>query len=493
MTQAQAKQQLESAEVDFVTVANVLDSIPHDSPLAKIVNHKVPTAIKAPVEKDSRHKEIRSDEFWHSIPAYQDVSITEFLDYRFQYKKSITSKRGLEAFLQCVADQKFVDDVRKSLFKAPMNIRISPYILSLINWKDPYNDPIRRQYLPVASTWCPNHPHLKLDSLHEQKDSPVPGLIHRYQDKALFLALDVCPVYCRFCTRSYAIGSDTKTVEKVSFKPNIQRWNNAFAYLTSRPEIEDVVVSGGDPSMLPPKSLKYIGEMLLAIPHIRRIRFASKVLAVMPMKILTDIEWTDTLTAIVEKGRKLYKEVCLHTHINSTNEITDITRLAMNKLFERGIRVRNQSVLIRGVNDSAQAMIRLTRTLSYLNIQPYYVYQHDLVSGVEELRTSVATSMEIERHVRGSTAGFNTPTFVMDAPGGGGKRDLHSFDYYNQETGISVYRSPSVDKDKVYFYFDPLHSLSENRQNLWQNEFQQKLMIQDALKHSGLENLKIAY
>ncbi len=488
----QTTQKPQSTEIDFATVANVLDSIPNDSPLKKISGNQVPIAIKPPVDKEFTHRKFRSDDFWRLIPAYEKVSTTEFLDYRFQYKNSITSKRGLEAFLQGVADKQFVEDVRNGLLKAPMNIQISPYILSLINWKDPYNDPIRIQYLPVASTWLPNHPHLKLDSLHEQEDSPVPGLVHRYQDKALFLVLDVCPVFCRFCTRSYAIGSDTNTVEKVSLKPNIERWDNAFAYLTSRPEIEDVVISGGDTYMLPAKYLEYIGEMLLAIPHIRRIRFASKGPAVMPMKILTDIEWTDALTAIVEKGRKLYKEVCLHTHFNTTNEITNITRLAMNKLFERGIKVRNQSVLIRGVNDSPEAMIGLTRTLSYLNVQPYYVYQHDMVSGVEELRTSLATTMEIERYVRGSTAGFNTPIFVMDAPGGGGKRDLHSFDYYNQETGISVYRSPSVDKDKVYLYFDPLYSLSEEMQNLWQDDLQKELMIQDALKQSGLQNFQIA-
>ncbi len=398
----------------------------------------------------------------------------------------------METFLQEVADPAFVADVISGLKRAPMNVRISPYLLSLINWKEPYTDPIRIQFIPVASKQLPDHQRLELDALHEQQDSPVPGLVHRYRDKALFLPLDVCPVYCRFCTRSYAVGSATETVDKVSFKPNKKRWNNAFAYLASRPEIEDVVVSGGDAYMLPAHHLRYIGEMLLAIPHVRRIRFASKGPSVMPMKTLSDTLWTDTLADIVAKGRKLFKEVSLHTHFNSVNEITDITRQAMNQLFARGIKIRNQSVLIRGVNDSSQAMIDLIRMLSFMNVQPYYVYQHDMVSGVEELRTSVATTLEIERHVRGSTAGFNTPVFVNDMPGGGGKRDIHSFDYYNEETGISVYRSPSVDKDKIYLYFDPLHALSKNIQKLWQDEFNQKKMIQDALKQSGLIQFKIA-
>jgi lysine 2,3-aminomutase len=490
----EAAQKTPKLEDNITIVADVLDTIPDDSPLSDIAEHEVPEPIKKPVtQEELAHTDFKTSAFWQSIPAFRDVSEDEFLDYRFQNKQSITNKKGLEDFLTGVVDAAFIEDVKQGLAKAPMNMRISPYMLSLIDWSNPYDDPIRTQFMPVGSTQLPDHPQLKLDSLHEQQDSPVSGLVHRYHDKALFLPLDVCPVYCRFCTRSYAIGNDTETVDKVNYKPNKTRWNDAFAYLASRPEIEDVVISGGDAYMLPTHHLQYIGEMLLAIPHIRRIRFATKGPAVMPMKILSDTEWVDTLTDIVEKGRKLHKEVCLHTHFNSINEITDITRRAMNNLFERGVKVRNQCVLIRGVNDNAEAMIQLTRMLSYMNVQPYYVYQHDMVSGVEELRTSVATTLEIERTVRGSTAGFNTPIFVTDAPGGGGKRDVHSFDYYDEETGISVYRSPSVDEEKVYFYFDPLHALSEDVQKRWMDEFQQRRMIQDALKQSGLEKLKIAF
>ena len=132
-----------------------------------------------------------------------------------------------------------------------MNVRISPYAVGLTNWADPYRDPLRIQFLPVASTQLPDHPRLTLDSLHERADAPTPGLTHRYYDKALFLPLDVCPVYCRFCTRSYAIGGDTDTVQKASLTPDPKRWHAAIAYIASRPEIEDIVVSGGDLYMLP--------------------------------------------------------------------------------------------------------------------------------------------------------------------------------------------------------------------------------------------------
>jgi lysine 2,3-aminomutase len=217
------------------------------------------------------------------------------------------------------------------------------------------------------------------------------------------------------------------------------------------------------------------------MPNIRRMRIATKGPAVMPQKLLTDHAWTDALTRIVEKGRKLHKEVVLHTHFNHPNEITGITEDAMNKLLERGIVVRNQSVLQRGVNDSPETMTKLVKRMGHLNVHAYYVYVHDLVTGVEDLRTSVDTAIFIEKHVRGSTAGFNTPTFVVDAPGGGGKRDAHSFEYYDRETGISVYQAPSVKPGQYFLYFDPLHQLSTAAQRRWADPLEHEHMIQAAL------------
>ncbi|MCB0729710.1 MAG: KamA family radical SAM protein [Ignavibacteriae bacterium] len=441
---------------------------------------------------DLVHRKFLDYGFWEKIPYFKNVSKEEFMDTKYQNQNSATKVDHLDELLEDLVSQEFLNDVRKGMEQTPMNLRLSPYILSLINWDDPYNDPLRIQFIPVASTSLEDHPKLSLDSLHEQADSPTSGLVHRYFDKALFLPLDVCPVYCRFCTRSYAIGSDTDLVTKYSFKPVPKKWNEAFAYIASRPEIEDIVVSGGDAYMLTPARLKQIGELLLDIPHVRRIRFATKGPAVMPMKILVDKEWTKAIIDIVELGRKMGKEVVIHTHFNSPNEITAITNEAMTYLFKQGVTVRNQSVLIRGVNDNVEDMTHLIRKLSYMNVQPYYVYQHDMVKGVEALRTKVADSVELELAVRGITAGFNTPLFVTDAPGGGGKRDLHSYDYYNQTTGISVYRSPSVDEDKVYLYFDPIDLLPEEGQKLWQDRNKHQEMIQEALIKSGNKELNPA-
>jgi lysine 2,3-aminomutase len=202
----------------------------------------------------------------------------------------------------------------------------------------------------------------------------------------------------------------------------------------------------------------------------------------MPQKILTDLPWLDALSKVVDTGRKQHKEVVLHTHFNHPNEITGITEDAMNKLMERGIVVRNQSVLQRGVNDSPETMSLLVKRMGHLNVHAYYVYVHDLVTGVEDLRTSVDTAIYIEKHVRGSTAGFNTPTFVVDAPGGGGKRDVHSYEYYDRETGISVYQAPSVKPGQFFMYFDPLHQLSTHVQRRWGDPIEHEPMITAALE-----------
>jgi lysine 2,3-aminomutase len=157
----------------------------------------------------------------------------------------------------------------------------------------------------------------------------------------------------------------------------------------------------------------------------------------------------------------------------------------MLHLFKRGVTVRNQSVLIKGVNDSADDMVHLIKKLSFMNVQPYYVYQHDLVTGTEDMRTSVKQTVELEKAVRGVTAGFNTPLFVTDAPGGGGKRDVHSYDYYDEVTGISIYRSPSIDDTKLYIYFDPISSLPPEGQKLWEDESVHEDLIENAIRNSG--------
>jgi lysine 2,3-aminomutase len=459
-----------------------------DTQLKLLGRSDAPTALepikhlKASVDPSTlHHRQLLDGAFWQRIPAYRLIDEVTFLDHGWQAKNTITNPQKLLSAVQHLVPQSFYDDVAEGFRRAPMSIRVSPYLLSLIDWSDAYNDPLRRQFVPVASRLLPDHPKLTLDSLHEQADAPVPGLTHRYPDKALFLALDTCPVYCRFCTRSYAVGVDTDEVEKVSLKATEERWERAFRYISERPELEDIVVSGGDSYQLKARQIRLIGNRLLELPNIRRIRFATKGPAVMPMKLLTDHEWVDALTAVVERGRKLHKEVVLHTHFNHPNEITAITKRALDVVFERGIITRNQSVLQRGVNDSIATMQLLTKRLGHCQVQPYYVYVHDLVKGVEDLRTTLQTALDIEKAVRGITAGFHTPTFVVDAPGGGGKRVAHSFEHYDRETGISVFAAPSV-KPGFFLYYDPIDTLAPEVAERWKSAAEQARMIEAAVE-----------
>jgi len=453
-----------------------------DFTLADTQHVDPPSTIRSsPALPGLEHRDLRDDDFWRSIPGFAHVSAAEFHTHTFQARHSVTNVQQLRETLGQLVPGSFFQDLAEGLQRAPMALRISPYLLSLIDWSQPKEDPIRAQFMPLSSLQQPDHPCLRLDSLGEQADSPVPGLTHRYRDKALFLPLNSCPVYCRFCTRSYAIGADTNVVGKLKLGPGLARWERAFAYIESRPELEDIVISGGDTYNLKAEHIRLIGERLLAMPNIRRIRYATKGLAVLPQKILTDHPWFEAITSVVALGRRLHKEVVIHTHFNHPREITAVTKRATDRLAQEGVVIRSQTVLQHSVNDSPETMQLLVRRLGYVNIHPYYVYFHDMVPGVEDLRTSLAAGLEIEKHVRGSTAGFNTPSFVVDTMGGGGKRDAHSFEHYDREHGIAVFTSPAVKPGVKFLYFDPLLTLSESVRRRWSIPAERAQIISGAL------------
>ena len=447
----------------------------HFTSLVSTPEQEKPTA--APLA----HRELRRDEFWRAIPAYAGVRAGEFGNHQWQSRHAVTNVRQLRETLQGRVPESFYADIEAALAHAPMALRISPYLLALVDWEEPFADPIRTQFIPLRSQQQADHPMLRFDSLNEREDSPVPGLTHRYPDKALFLPQPTCPVYCRFCTRSYAVGLDTELVEKMKLSAGAARWEEAFTYIASQPQLEDIVISGGDTYNLKPDHIEAIGRRLLEMPNIRRIRYATKGLCVVPQKILTDDAWLDALTRVVELGRRLHKDVVVHSHFNHANEITGFTADALGRMTERGIHVRCQTVLQRTVNDTPAAMTLLVRRLSFINVHPYYVYVHDMVPGVEDLRTPLHTAQEIERHVRGATAGFNTPAFVLDAPGGGGKRDVHTPDVYRRDTGISVFTAPSVKAGKQFLFFDPIATLDEEARWRWTQPTQRRAMIDEAL------------
>lgn len=426
------------------------------------------------------HTRLLDGPFWRGIPAYRDVDEGTFDDHAWQARQAVTSVAGLRVALGARVSEALLDDIERGMTRATMSVRVPPYLLSLIDWDEPLTDPLRRQFFPLASQLLPDHPLLALDSLHEQSDTVTPGLVHRYADRVLFLATATCPVYCRFCTRSYAVGVDTPRVEKVRLRVRDDRFRQAFEYIAANGTVEDVLVSGGDVWQLRAEQITEIGERLLAIPHVRRIRFASRGLVASPQKILTDTAWTDALCRVVDRGRALHKEVVLHAHFNHPREITAVTRRATDLLMERGVFVRSQAVLQRGVNDDPEVMTTLVKRLGYVNAHAYYVYVHDLVRGVEDLRTSLDVAIRLEKHVRGVTAGFNTPVFVVDAPGGGGKRDAHSFEHYDRASGLSVFVAPSVKPGAQFLYVDPLHSLAPAERARWDDPAERERMVADA-------------
>ena len=433
------------------------------------------------------HRNFRDDEFWKEIPAWADVTREEFGHHHWQSKNAVRKLAMVKDVLKHRVSDEFIEDIEAGLKIAPMNIRITPYVFALIDWDNPVDDPLRKQFLPIASQMLPDHPYYLADSLYEDVDSPAPMLTHRYPDKVLFLPLTTCPVYCSYCTRSRIIGGSTENVEKDTYGANAAKWEAAFEYIEKTPQIEDVVISGGDAFNMTAKHIRHIGERLLGIDHIRRIRYATKGIAILPMKILSDEPWMEAFLDMHRLGRERGKQVVIHTHFSSPREITEWSRLAMEKLYSENVLVRNQAVLQDGVNNSMEIMVRMTKKLSYMNIQPYYVYIHDMVPGCEHLRTTLGEGIELEKQVRGVTAGFNTPTFVCDAPGGGGKRHVASNEYYDKENGISVWRAPNVKPKELFLYFDPLYKLSAEANERWSNPEAREQMVYDALNNAGRE------
>ena len=279
---------------------------------------------------------------------------------------------------------------------------ITPYYLSLIDVNDP-NDPIRRQAIPTVSELI-KAPEDREDPLHEDGDSPVPGLTHRYPDRVLLLITDQCSMYCRHCTRRRFAGNNDKSLPQ-------KQIDRAIEYIAKTPAIRDVLLSGGDALMVSDERLEYIIKKLREIPHVEIVRIGTRVPVVMPQRI------TDNLVSMLSK----YHPIWVNTHFNHPNEITEDSKKACEKLANAGIPLGNQSVLLRGVNDCVHVMKNLVHELVKIRVRPYYIYQCDLSVGLSHFRTPVSKGIEIIEGLRGHTSGFCVPTFVVDAPGGGGK------------------------------------------------------------------------
>ncbi len=278
-------------------------------------------------------------------------------------------------------------------------MRVNPYYLGLIR---EVGDPIWRQAVPDAAEL--QDAVCIADPLDEENQSPVPNLVHRYPDRALFLVSSECAMYCRFCTRKRKVGGENMVITRETLQAGID-------YIRSRPEIRDVILSGGDPLLLGDERLEWILKELRTIPTLEIIRIGTRVPVVLPQRI------TPNLVRLLRKYHPLY----INTHFNHPDEITETSAKACGRLADAGIPLGNQTVLLRGVNDDPAVMKRLMQKLLTIRVRPYYIYQADLVQGTDHFRTSVEEGIEIIRALRGHTTGMAVPAYVIDAPGGGGK------------------------------------------------------------------------
>ncbi len=331
----------------------------------------------------------------------ENIHISKWKDWKWQLKHSIKSLDTVEELLGIKFEEEERKQLEETLEKFPLST--TPYYLSLIDPKDYKNDPVFMQSVPQAHELIIKNQDMA-DPLAEDKDSPVECITHRYPDRVLFHISNICSMYCRHCTRKRKVG-------EVDSIPNKELIQNGIEYIRNTPVVRDVLLSGGDPLMLNNEYLEWILQELSAIEHVEVIRIGTRMPVVLPYRI------TDELVEMLKK----YHPVWINTHFNHPREITSSSREALAKLANAGIPLGNQSVLLAGVNDCPRIMKSLVHKLVQNRVRPYYLYQCDLSEGLSHFRTPVGKGIEIIESLIGHTSGFAVPTYVIDAPGGGGK------------------------------------------------------------------------
>jgi lysine 2,3-aminomutase len=343
------------------------------------------------------------------------VGEADWNDWRWQLKHRVTTLEQLEKFLPTLTREERAGAI---LARSKLAVAITPHFFNLIDPDDP-NCPIRRQVIPrmeegETASWETDDP------VGEDSHSPVPGLVHRYPDRVLFLVTDRCAAYCRYCTRSRLVSN----ASGYDFHPEFER---QIAYIEQHPEIRDVLLSGGDPLLLSDDKLEHLLGRLRAIKHVEFLRLGTRIPIFLPQRI------TPELCAMLKRYHPLFVSV----HVNHPRELTTEVRDALGRLADAGIPLGNQSVLLKHVNDDVEVMKGLVQKLLMCRVRPYYLYQCDLIQGSAHLRASVRKGLEIIEGMRGHTTGYAVPQYVIDAPGGGGKVPVNP-DYVLSRNGERV-------------------------------------------------------
>ncbi len=337
--------------------------------------------------------------YWQEIELWKDIPEEKWNDWLWQVTNTIKTVDELKKVIHLTETE---EEGIKKLSDGGIPLNITPYYASLMDPDDPM-EPIRMQAVPISNEATRSVYDLE-DPLAEDTDSPVPGLTHRYPDRVLFLVTNQCAMYCRHCTRRRFSGQAGMAVPK-------SQMDEAINYIKQHPEIRDVLISGGDGLLINDRTLEYIFKNLRAIDHVEIIRIGTRVPVVIPQRI------TDDLVNMMKK----YHPIWVNTHFNHPSEITPEAKLALAKLADAGVPLGNQTVLLAGINDCSNTMKKLMHELVKVRVRPYYIYQCDLSEGIAHFRTPVDKGIEIIEALRGHTSGYAVPTFVIDAPGGGGK------------------------------------------------------------------------
>ncbi|TFG92508.1 MAG: KamA family radical SAM protein [Syntrophobacterales bacterium] len=360
---------------------------------------------------------------------FKDVSAGEWNDWHWQLRHRITTLGELEKMFQLSDEERSALSGHGSAFP----VAITPYYASLIDPDNP-SQPLRRTVIPTAAERIRGRGENE-DPLGEEKDTAVPGLVHRYPDRVLFLLTDTCSTYCRYCTRSRIVGGPKDR------SLSTERWNKAIEYIESNQSIRDVLLSGGDPLTLPDDTLEWLLSRLRRIPHVEVVRLGTKAPVVMPQRI------TPALCRMLGKFHPLWVSI----HFTHPAELTEEVKKACEMLANAGIPLQSQTVLLSGINDDVDTMRQLFHGLVKMRVRPYYLYQCDPIIGSGHFRTPVEKGLEIIRGLRGYTSGFAIPTYAIDCPGGGGKVPLMP-DYAMGRDGDDVVLKNYA--GNLYRYFD---------------------------------------
>ncbi len=421
---------------------------------------------------------------WARLPGFRDVTREQWESAQWQRSHTVKNlKEFKEALGDFLTDELLQDIERDQQERATMSMLIPPQMVNTMDERDLRADPVRRYMAPAFSErepeW-PSHPLASRDSLHEADMWAVEGLTHRYPTKVLAEMIPTCPQYCGHCTRMDLVGNDTNQILKYKFemKQN-DRWEAMLDYLRRTPQVRDVVVSGGDMANVPAKRLQEWLFKLMDIENVRDVRIATKGLMGIPQHFLQD-EVLEAYDAIAKRARERDVDVAVHTHVNSAQQVTPLVGKAVRALLDMGFRdVRNQGVLLRGVNTTPDQILELCFTLlDHGKILPYYFYMCDMIPNAEHWRLSVAEAQDLQYSILGYLPGFATPRFVCDVPFVG-KRWIHMVTDYDHARGISYWRKnyrTSIEADdpaaldRRYHYYDPIYTLPEEGQAWWRDK-----------------------